>query len=333
MKTGLPLTLALCTACGCLAQSLPPVTFDVSLANGAFYMPETADYTKFGTQRGPVAPPPAANGLAFPNFSTYLEISDVVGVNGAAMKGVFVNQGRILQLNPNPRPGQAISDSDWFAIATQGLDFITPEGIRIGTLYTGGFGIAAAPPGSPAGYYAVAAAIQGGTGAFLGATGQCTIANVGARVGSVLEDPANRRAIGGQPEPAVRHIVCQVIPAKRPEIEALYHTDFTPVNEDKPARKGETLIALCTGLGPTRPAVEPGQPFPALTEGERTVVSPVTVQINGRPAGVINTLGWPGLVDAYRVDFQVPGDMAGSQAAIEVAAAWIPGHTVTIPLQ
>jgi uncharacterized protein (TIGR03437 family) len=325
---------ALCAAAtAAYAQKLPPVTIDTALANGALYVSDSADYTKFGTSPGPVVAPPAPNGLANPNFATYLEISDVVSVNGQAMKGTFLNQGRLLQLSPNPRPGQAISDSNWFTMGTQGIDLITPDGIRIGTIYTSGFAIAAPPPGAPAGYYAVAAAVQGGTGAFAGATGQCLIANVGARTASITEDPANRRILGGQPEPAIRHNICQVTPAFRPEIEALYHSDFTPVAADKPARKGETLIALCSSLGPTRPGVAPGQPFPPLEQATNWVNSPISVSLNDKPARVIYAFGWPGLVDGYRVDFQVPDDSASGQVALQLTAAWVPGHTLNIPVQ
>ena len=167
----------------------------------------------------------------------------------------------------------------------------------------------------------------------MGATGQCLIANVGARNASMTEDPANRRILGGQPAPAIRHNVCQVIPAFRPEIEAVYHADFTPVTAGKPARRGETLITLCVGLGATRPAVDPGQPFSPFAQGAHLVNSPVSVTVNGSSAKVVNALGWPGLADAYRVDFQVPDDAPSGEAAIQLIAAWIPGHSVSIPVQ
>ena len=43
---------------------------------------------------------------------------------------------------------------------------------------------------------------------------------------------------------------------------AVFHADFSPVTAAKPAKAGEVLIAKATGLGPTRPGVIPGQPFP-----------------------------------------------------------------------
>jgi uncharacterized protein (TIGR03437 family) len=37
-------------------------------------------------------------------------------------------------------------------------------------------------------------------------------------------------------------------------------SDFTRVTAAKPARSGETLTLLASGLGPTRPGVDPGNP-------------------------------------------------------------------------
>src|SRR5437870_2132201 len=129
MKTLCLNAVVLCVAAmSTFAQKLPPVTIDTALANGALYLADTADYTKFGTSPGPMAAAPAPNGLSNPNFATYVEISDVVSVNGQPMKGTFLNQGRLLQLSPNPKPGQAISDSGWYAIGSLGMDLITPDG-------------------------------------------------------------------------------------------------------------------------------------------------------------------------------------------------------------
>lgn len=314
-------------------QKLPPVNIDLALANGVLYLPDTNDYTKFGTQHGPVTPASAANGLALPNFSTYLEISDVIAVNGQAVNGVFVNQGRVIQLTPTPRPGQATSDSTWYTVASPSVELLTSQGARIGSFYSSGFALGAPPAGAPAGFSGLAGAIQGGTGAFVGATGQCLSGYAGARIASIMEDPANRRTLGGQPNPSIGHILCQLIPAVRPEIEAVYHSDFTPVNLGSPARKGETVIALASGLGATSPGVENGQPFPLLDQSVQTINSPITVLVNGTPVNVVNALGWPGLVDSYRIDFQVPADTLAGQAAIQLIAAWIPGHTLEIPVQ
>ncbi|MBI3470115.1 MAG: hypothetical protein HY013_02010 [Candidatus Solibacter usitatus] len=112
---------------------------------------------------------------------------------------------------------------------------------------------------------------------------------------------------------------------------AVFHADFSPVAEAKPARAGEVLIVRATGLGPTRPGVDPGQPFPL--DPFQEVNSPVELSVNGKPAEVINRIGWPGLVDTYRVDFRVPDGTAAGMAALQLTAAWIAGPEVRIPVQ
>jgi uncharacterized protein (TIGR03437 family) len=87
-----------------------------------------------------------------------------------------------------------------------------------------------------------------------------------------------------------------------------------------------------TGLGPTVPSVDPGQPFPT-DPALQAVNSPVDVTVNGKSAEVINKIGWPGLVDTYRVDFRVPDGTAAGMAAIQLTAAWIAGAGVNIPTQ
>ena len=86
-----------------------------------------------------------------------------------------------------------------------------------------------------------------------------------------------------------------------------------------------------TGLGPTVPGVNPGQPFP--TDAILSVDSPVAVTVNGQAANLVNNIGWPGLVDTYRVDFRVPDGTPPGTAAIQLSAAWIAGPSVNIPIQ
>ena len=94
---------------------------------------------------------------------------------------------------------------------------------------------------------------------------------------------------------------------------------------------GETLIAQATGLGPTLPGVDPGQPFPAT--GLQEVNSPVDVTVNGRASTVLNKVGWPGAVDVFRVDFRMPDGIASGMATIQLSAAWIPGAGAQIAVK
>ena len=91
------------------------------------------------------------------------------------------------------------------------------------------------------------------------------------------------------------------------------------------------LIFEATGLGPTVPGVDPGLPFP--TDSLFQVTSPVDVTVNGTPAELINNIGWPGLVDTYRIDFRVPGGTAAGTASIQITAAWIGGTAMGIAVQ
>ena len=127
-----------------------------------------------------------------------------------------------------------------------------------------------------------------------------------------------------------------MIPMSAPQIlitaggPAVFHSDFSPVTAAKPARSGEVLIVQASGLGPTVPGVDPGQPFPA--DAILPVNSPLAVKVNGQDAEVVNGFGWPGLVDTYRVDFRVPGVVAGT-ASVQLSAAWIAGTAVRIAVQ
>jgi len=82
----------------------------------------------------------------------------------------------------------------------------------------------------------------------------------------MTEDPARRRINGG----GKVHFVYQLFPMTRPEIAttlngpAVTHSnDFSLVTAANPAKAGEKLSLFATGLGPTRPAVDLGKPFPA----------------------------------------------------------------------
>jgi uncharacterized protein (TIGR03437 family) len=113
-------------------------------------------------------------------------------------------------------------------------------------------------------------AVLAGTGAFLGLLGQGKETSVAAgrrNVASVTEDPANRRIHGGRSS----RFTFQLVPMVRPEfvtstnMPAVFHANFTPVTASNRARRGGTLIAAATGLGPTIPEKQPDTLFPAET--------------------------------------------------------------------
>lgn len=110
---------------------------------------------------------------------------------------------------------------------------------------------------------------------------------------------------------------------------AVFHSDFSPVTAASPAKAGEVLVVKATDPGPAAPGVDPGQPFP--TQPLLPVNSPVDVTVNGNPAEVINAIGWPGVVDTYRVDFRAPDGVTPGTAQAQITAAWIVGPEAQIP--
>jgi len=304
----------------------PPTVLTVDLENQTRYVYDVVDPLKFATDPGVTTP------ITPTNFYSQMLISDIVAVNGQPAKGVQILRETILRLNPIGGPGQAISDfGPGAAAADLRWEILKPDGTQIGIIVAQGFsGNNVLPaPGAALAATCCSIAVVGGNGAFLGARG---VSGTGAsfapiRGASITEDPSNRRKIGGGKGQSVIYL----IPMTRPEIVTIFHADLSPVTAAKPAKAGEVLIVRATGLGPTVPGVNPGQPFP--TDAAQQVNSPVAVTVNGLDAGVINSIGWPGLVDTYRVDFRVPDGVAGGAAAIQLSAAWIAGSSMNIPIQ
>jgi len=86
-----------------------------------------------------------------------------------------------------------------------------------------------------------------------------------------VEDLANRRL---NAVPGVFHVLLVLYPMTRPEVilttagPSIFHAHFSPVSADKPEGAGEVLIAAVRGLDPTRPGLDPSQPFPPYEEDE-----------------------------------------------------------------
>lgn len=330
------LAAALCaTACAqlSLAQTAPATILEIDLANYTLYVGDTSDPSKFATDPNATTPSPARN------FSKNIHLADVVAVNGRQVQGNFASTQTLITLRTATTPGQAIADSYRNTMVAVTLEILKGDGTPIGTIVANGLGSGPPPPGSPVPVSPILAgghnlAITGGTGAFLGVRGQLGAAPPVARQASITEDPANRRrnAVTG-----TWRWIAHLIPMSVPQVlttgggPAVFHADFSPVTVARPARSGEVLIVQATGLGPTVPGVVPGQPFPADTM--QPVNSPVGVTVNGREAEVINGLGWPGLVDTYRVDFRLPDGLTAGTASVQLSAAWVAGAAVRIAVQ
>src|SRR5262249_35122182 len=152
------------------------------------------------------------------------------------------------------------------------LTLLNPDDTLIGTIHIDGHGGGPAPPGAPKEITNSAWTVTGGSGAFFGARGYWISAQDSVspeRQTSDCEDPAYRR-INADPGGNRRHSVLYLIPLAQPQIlttpngPAVVHAnDSTPVTVAKPAKVGEILTLYASGLGPTKPGIDPGQPFTA----------------------------------------------------------------------
>jgi hypothetical protein len=330
-KTTIATTLCVITYSLCGLAQLPPVTLRIEYENGVRYIYDTVDIPAFGTV-------PTTPSLAAPTFATYVLLADVVAVNGKPAKGLFLTRQTVVNLTPSPMPGQAIADLVRTNVVDRIVEIQQPDGTAIGSIMTLGFDGGELPPGATAtGAMLGSFAITGGTGAFLGVRGQgagggLVITN---RNASVKEDPARRRVNSGGGKASA---VMQLIPMSRPEIlstasgPAVVHaSDFTAVTAANPATAGETLILYATGLGPTRPGIEPGKPFTSTPQ--QVVNSPVEVAANGVPAQLLYAGGFPGSVDGYHVSFRLPAGVTPGQVSLQLTAAFIPGPEVKIAVK
>ena len=314
------------------AQVPPPSVLVLDFENTVRYYEDVSDPSRFATVPGPV---PAASPK---NFSAAVQFGDIVSVNGQPVKGTNTDYQRFLGLTPTPNSGDAIADAVRIGIINRTFDILKQDGTLIGTLICSGLTGGLAPPGAPSPITQGSQTVTGGTGAFLGARGECGVGTppnpVATRLASITEDPSNRRKNGGGRTRTVIYVVPMSWPqvVSTPNGPAVTHsTDFALVTASKPAAAGEILSLFVAGLGPTQPGVEPGQPFPLSPPA--AVNSPVDVKVNGKSAEVLAAVGFPGAVDGYQVNFRVPADTAKGAATVQVSAAWTAGPSVNVLIQ
>ncbi len=326
------LTVALMAICGGLSygQSLSQTTLKIDVENAVEYQDDIGDPSQFATKPNttPSKPPK--------NFYVVTLFADIVAVNGQPAKGTYIGRSRAVSLNPaatGAANAEAIGDVTRTALREHLFEILQPDGRAIGTIMSIGLSGGPAPPGTSSTERANWA-IVGGTGAFLGARGIVSGTGGVGRAASMAEDPVNRRTNGGTSYSFIVHI----IPMSQPQIiqtpngPAIVHSsDFTLVGSLKPAAAGETLSLFATGLGPTVPAVDLGDSFPANPLA--VVNSPLTVSVNGKSADVLAAVGYPGSTDGYQVNFRVPPDTVKGLANVQVTSAWISGQVVSINVQ
>ncbi len=253
-------------------------------------------------------------------FTESITVGDVVSINGRPAKGLWQSRSFSMGYSPTAAPGFAIADSSEGAPGECKWAILNVDGNLVGRFQEGGIGTHQ---------------ITGGSGIFLGVHGtQTSVQAVQApRRASMTEDPAVRRALGGGTLVHTFHIAPSYPPAFAEDGNvAIFHSDLTPVTAASPVRAGQMVIARVVNLGFTLPAVDPGAPFPNLPP-YGNVVAPVEVMVDGHATDSINQLGWPGLTNVYRVDFQVPSQTSSGMVGFQVRASGIAGPVVSFPVQ
>ena len=311
-----------------MAQVPLPSVITIDVENYVEYLDDTSDPLKRGSD------PNLTVVRVFPN--TFLEsdhLADIVSVNGQPAKGLAFASGRVIGAITIPTPGRPIADVSTSTYRSYYFQIVAADGAYVGTINCSGpHGVPA--PGSPAGVTRGEYAITGGSGVFQGVRGQVGLfPTVAPRLASSSEDPSQRRIHGG----GKIRFTLSVHPMTYPQIlsanglAAITHADFKQVTATAPAVAGEILSAFASGLGPTRPGVEPGAAFGQSPLA--TVTSPVQVTVGGKMAEVTSAVGFPGAVDGYQVNFKVPDGLARGNAQVRVTSAWIGGTPVTIAVQ
>jgi uncharacterized protein (TIGR03437 family) len=312
------------------AQTPGQAVLKIDIANYVPYTYDLVDIEKFAS--APVMTPPVLGGGRA--FSFFVFIGDIVAVNGKPAKGLWTARGTTFGFDPNAVPGRSTADVTRGNIIDMYWEILQSGGTPVGTLAASGLTRGTPPPGAPLTQTGDNLYITGGTGAFLGARGQAGVIDLGSpRQASVVEDPASRRILGGAKRSYVLHLIPMSVPqvvttANGPAIT--HSSDFSLVTASKPAAAGEILSLFATGLGPTVPGVDPGQPLPS---NPAAINSPVEVMVNGKSADILAAVGYPGAVDGYQVNFRVPPDTTKGAATVQVSAAWIAGAPVRIMVQ
>lgn len=299
----------------------------VDVNNFVLYNYDTFDTSQFGTN-------PNATTVMMKTYNFHIAVGDIIAVGGAPARGTLLCRTMpMFVLTPAPAAGtQAMSDTTRSMSDDCSLEIMTAAGGAVGTVYYSGLYGGPPPPGAPALSTRSNMIITGGTGAFFGVRGQAGQSSWTPRVASVTEDPSKRRANGG----GTQSVILQILPFFRPTVlstangpAVVHSSDFTPVTAAKPAKAGEFLTLFASGLGPTTPSVEFGQPFPS---GNPPVSAPVFVIVNGTSVPVSYAGGYPGAVDGYQVNFQMPAGVTGN-AVLKLTAGFIAGDPVNIPVQ
>lgn len=101
------------------------------------------------------------------------------------------------------------------------------------------------------------------------------------------------------------------------------------VRSNTPARAGEALALLSTGLGQTTPALATGE----IPQNPNAVTQGITLTIGGQAATVAGTTVVPGFPGFYVTLFQMPTGVAAGNAPVVLRINSLSSNTVMLPVR
>lgn len=270
---------------------------------------------------------------------------NIVAVNGFQTGGTW-------QASATDPPGNCCTH--WL------IDLKSANGsqIPIGTIAATGMLDTGGLQGDP---HPVNLAIVGGTGAFVGITGQV------AELQDAASGEKGRCSSFIVPAPRSLLMTLHVFSPNHPTViqtprgPAIGHyPNQELVTTARPAQPGEILTAMARGLGPTQPCLypyndrsecydpgsgsqfrDPTDPFP--TQPYYLATSPVRITLGGVEATVLFAGGYRNSFD-FQINFRLPPSFAGvgcQQAGerppcaseLRITSAWVPSDPITLFIQ
>jgi uncharacterized protein (TIGR03437 family) len=121
-----------------------------------------------------------------------------------------------------------------------------------------------------------------------------------------------------------------LIPSRYGMTAAALHADGSPVNDDRPAARGEWIAVYLTGLGVPDRNIEEGIAAPAAPPARAAMQ--VRVEVGGDGADVAFAGLAPGFAGVAQINFRVPAGIPDGTATLRVAAGAGMSAAVSIPI-
>jgi len=112
-------------------------------------------------------------------------------------------------------------------------------------------------------------------------------------------------------------------------IAVTLHRDGTLVSDESPAKGGETISVICTGLGPVIPALSSGVAAPDPPPSTAAVPE---VTIGGVRAAVRSSGLAAGYAGAYRVEVDIPDGAPKGGVQLLLSISGIAANPVLLPV-